>query len=618
MNENEKKYFKSEIDQLTVLFDLVQKKEYLFDAEKVIGEGTYTTAFFGNKGQVVSRELDRDECIEHALSSRHLTELSCNLLIAEIAGHVSFDVSSQIEKTSCFNFHFKSESCTKDDFSDESSEEYNSTYSTSYSPLTQQSDPFPETLKTNHETLSPIDPKQNDTSIQNSPQTSPELCFIRPEDDSKSISKDSQSSWETFYSEDQYPAFLTMFHGYGGKDLSSIIRSKKSNIQDWEKYCESVAQHILQHLVLLHVGISTIHGDIKPNNVVVNEHGIACLIDYNLARVGINHENIVFADTDIPMYNSYFRPLEMWSDEFGHDPVHVTSQSDMWAFGMFLVCLVLKNDIPFPSSKSQSLSSNENSILEMIENIANISNKCHLSRGKQILKLIEPHFQFQVKQKKLVTWISKCLQKEPLQRSKAIELLNEPKHIVEIEMWKRHSELQYRALARKGWMMYPDHKNNLLQLINTILGDQNGLHVGKGMDLFECLQGKFAQFNTSRLSLHLSSLLLLVCIDTCRSLYQGVDTDITELNQEMIKVFDFKNENQNEHLQLIQLAHRLVHAFIPTINMGFDTYLEMIHEPEYKIFSNQLCHSLKPLSIKQWCSDFTGYTARDLIRLKKM
>ena len=640
------------------------KPLFEFEYEEYLAEGAYTTAILGNEETVVCRQIQRDELEfeEFGLSCRHITEISANILINEIASFFKWKCCAMIQKTSSFQFEFVSqllhEHSRYSDYDDDDDDETHyeetegeKTNETEKEQSNTQSDETNETNETNEtqpkrkrsgtvsiEKKEIKKPKNTPDSLKNV-ETPPsntsfkqfsklnlgeEKDFIKekisPIENLKfeTPDKTSSSSWEDM--DEDYPNYLVLYHGYGGHDLGHMMEKRKK--LTFEHY-EDISVQILENLFICHHGAQIVHGDIKPNNIIIdNDLKSAALIDYNLCRKGILHKNIVFAKTTIPMYNSRFRPPEMWEKE-DEMITEVTSQSDMWAFGMLLVCFIIDKDLPIPVPKKSKFD-DDDYVLKQIEKIADIPfKKCHLERGKKILSLLQKSYQYQKKHKNMIIQISKCLMKNGMDRATCIDLL--PKNInymKEMENWRKWKELEHRAIARKGWVIYPEQrKYQILEIFKqSQKWIQQDIYLGKTMDLFEIVQGKLALLNFT-ISIDLFLYFIIACYILVESLYSGEDIIMEEVFQSFFQNEDSIKEENDQKFEMLRKIHLIIHDLAPSIDHGYSSLMDMILVPTMDNNNFIQFPELKEKEIEKVFKDFVsnhvGVTTIDYISMNK-
>ncbi|GAA0140310.1 transmembrane signal receptor [Lithospermum erythrorhizon] len=130
----------------------------------------------------------------------------------------------------------------------------------------------------------------------------------------------------------EYPALVYEYTGPG--ILSCILDSTNKNptILSWKTRVKIVSD-IGNAIVYLHTSFPTpiIHRDLKPSKVIIDEHGVAKLVDFSLAVVLPPGESRV---VDFVYGTPVFLDPEYYESSF------VTEKSDVYSFGIFLLMLL--------------------------------------------------------------------------------------------------------------------------------------------------------------------------------------------------------------------------------------------------------------------------------------
>jgi len=88
-----------------------------------------------------------------------------------------------------------------------------------------------------------------------------------------------------------------------------------------------------------------IHGDMKADNILISGTGVPCLCDFGLSIVAEELRTMKLSDNMMSAGNPRWMAYELISAE-DLDHSNVTTESDMWAFGMVLL-EIFTGDFPF-------------------------------------------------------------------------------------------------------------------------------------------------------------------------------------------------------------------------------------------------------------------------------
>ncbi|TFK17079.1 kinase-like protein [Coprinopsis marcescibilis] len=138
------------------------------------------------------------------------------------------------------------------------------------------------------------------------------------------------------------PALVTPFYGNG-----NLMQYAKTNSCSQRKLLELLTQASsgLSYLHSIRPN-AVIHGDIKACNILVNDDGQACLIDFGLSRVldTRGYTSTSFGGTLRWMAHELLAPPDVDSDDFKPPPL--TKNSDVWSFGMTIL-EIFTLDVPY-------------------------------------------------------------------------------------------------------------------------------------------------------------------------------------------------------------------------------------------------------------------------------
>ncbi|MGE5457701.1 MAG: protein kinase domain-containing protein [Methanococcaceae archaeon] len=132
--------------------------------------------------------------------------------------------------------------------------------------------------------------------------------------------------------------FIAMAY-YEGETLKDRIRSKSINISD----AVEIAIQVAKGLAKAHQQ-SIIHRDIKPDNIIITNDGVAKIVDFGLARLTGRNE---ITRPGITMGTlSYISPEQIQGRKIDH-------RTDMWSFGIMLYEM-LTGELPFRGEIDQA------------------------------------------------------------------------------------------------------------------------------------------------------------------------------------------------------------------------------------------------------------------------
>ncbi|CAI9782564.1 unnamed protein product [Fraxinus pennsylvanica] len=176
--------------------------------------------------------------------------------------------------------------------------------------------------------------------------------------------------------------------------LVDVIRQIKTIL---EPYLAVVCKQVLQGLVYLHHEKHVIHRDIKPSNLLVNHKGEVKITDFGVSAMLAN--SMGQRDTFVGTYN-YMAPERISGSTYDN-------KSDIWSLGMVILeCAIGR----FPYTKSEDQQSGP-SFYELLQAI--VGSPPPFAPPDQF----SPEF---------CSFVSACIQKDPKDRSSALDLLNHP------------------------------------------------------------------------------------------------------------------------------------------------------------------------------------------------
>ncbi|CAI9759035.1 unnamed protein product [Fraxinus pennsylvanica] len=176
--------------------------------------------------------------------------------------------------------------------------------------------------------------------------------------------------------------------------LVDVIRQVKTIL---EPYLAVVCKQVLQGLVYLHHEKHVNHRDIKPSNLLVNHEGEVKITDFGVSAMMAN--SMGQRDTFVGTYN-YMAPERISGSTYDN-------KSDIWSLGMVILECAIGH---FPYTKSEDPQSGP-SFYELLQAIVGS------------LPPSAPPDQFSPE---FCSFVSACIQKDPKDRSSALDLLNHP------------------------------------------------------------------------------------------------------------------------------------------------------------------------------------------------
>ncbi|KAK6795771.1 hypothetical protein RDI58_009226 [Solanum bulbocastanum] len=164
-----------------------------------------------------------------------------------------------------------------------------------------------------------------------------------------------------------------------------------------EPYLAVVCKQVLQGLVYLHHERHVIHRDIKPSNLLVNHKGEVKITDFGVSAMLAS--SMGQRDTFVGTYN-YMAPERISGSTYDY-------KSDIWSLGMVILeCAIGR--FPYIQSEDQQA---RPSFYELLEAI--VSSPPPSAPADQF----SPEF---------CSFVSACIQKDPRDRSSALDLLSHP------------------------------------------------------------------------------------------------------------------------------------------------------------------------------------------------
>ncbi|XP_055828727.1 mitogen-activated protein kinase kinase 6 [Solanum dulcamara] len=164
-----------------------------------------------------------------------------------------------------------------------------------------------------------------------------------------------------------------------------------------EPYLAVVCKQVLQGLVYLHHERHVIHRDIKPSNLLVNHKGEVKITDFGVSAMLAS--SMGQRDTFVGTYN-YMAPERISGSTYDY-------KSDIWSLGMVILeCAIGR--FPYIQSEDQQA---RPSFYELLEAI--VSSPPPSPPADQF----SPEF---------CSFVSACIQKDPRDRSSALDLLSHP------------------------------------------------------------------------------------------------------------------------------------------------------------------------------------------------
>ncbi|KAM0030787.1 putative mitogen-activated protein kinase kinase STE-STE7 family [Helianthus debilis subsp. tardiflorus] len=176
--------------------------------------------------------------------------------------------------------------------------------------------------------------------------------------------------------------------------LVDIIRQIKTIL---EPYLAVVCKQVLQGLVYLHNERHVIHRDIKPSNLLVNKKGEVKITDFGVSAMLAT--SMGQRDTFVGTYN-YMSPERISGGAYDY-------KSDIWSLGLVILeCAIGR--FPYIQSEDQKVSPSFYELLEAI-----VAKPPPMAPADQF----SPEF---------CSFVSSCIQKDPKDRSSALDLLSHP------------------------------------------------------------------------------------------------------------------------------------------------------------------------------------------------
>ncbi|KAL8234835.1 hypothetical protein R6Q59_020935 [Mikania micrantha] len=174
--------------------------------------------------------------------------------------------------------------------------------------------------------------------------------------------------------------------------LVDVIRQLKTIL---EPYLAVVCKQVLQGLVYLHHDRHVIHRDIKPSNLLINQKGEVKITDFGVSAMLAS--SMGQRDTFVGTYN-YMSPERISGKAYDY-------KSDIWSLGLVILeCAIGR--FPFIQSEDQQ---NWPSFYELLDAI--VSKPPPTAPPDQF----SPEF---------CSFVSACIQKDPKDRSSALDLLS--------------------------------------------------------------------------------------------------------------------------------------------------------------------------------------------------
>ncbi|GJX32382.1 mitogen-activated protein kinase kinase 1, partial [Tanacetum coccineum] len=176
--------------------------------------------------------------------------------------------------------------------------------------------------------------------------------------------------------------------------LTDVIRQLKTIL---EPYLAVLCKQVLQGLVYLHHERHVIHRDIKPSNLLVNQKGEVKITDFGVSAMLAS--SMGQRDTFVGTYN-YMSPERISGKAYDY-------KSDIWSLGLVILeCAIGR--FPFIQSEDQQGGPTFYELLDAI-----VSKPPPTAPPDQF----SPEF---------CSFVSACIQKDPKDRSSALDLLSHP------------------------------------------------------------------------------------------------------------------------------------------------------------------------------------------------
>nr|GEV29844.1 mitogen-activated protein kinase kinase 6 [Tanacetum cinerariifolium] len=174
--------------------------------------------------------------------------------------------------------------------------------------------------------------------------------------------------------------------------LVDVIRQLKTIL---EPYLSVVCKQVLQGLVYLHNERHVIHRDIKPSNLLVNQKGQVKITDFGVSAMLAT--SMGQRDTFVGTYN-YMSPERISGGAYDY-------KSDIWSLGL-VILECAKGRFPYIQTEDQQVLPSFYELLDAI-----VSKPPPSAPTDQF----SPEF---------CTFVSSCIQKDPKNRSSALDLLS--------------------------------------------------------------------------------------------------------------------------------------------------------------------------------------------------
>lgn len=176
--------------------------------------------------------------------------------------------------------------------------------------------------------------------------------------------------------------------------LADVIRQVKTIL---EPYLAVVCKQVLQGLVYLHNERHVIHRDIKPSNLLVNHKGEVKITDFGVSAMLAS--SVGQRNTFVGTYN-YMSPERISGSTYDY-------KSDIWSLGLVILeCAIGR--FPYIQSEEQL---GAPSFYELLDAI--VRSPVPSAPADQF----SPEF---------CSFVSACIQKDPIDRSSALDLLDHP------------------------------------------------------------------------------------------------------------------------------------------------------------------------------------------------
>ncbi|KAG9451812.1 hypothetical protein H6P81_004716 [Aristolochia fimbriata] len=210
------------------------------------------------------------------------------------------------------------------------------------------------------------------------------------------INQSSQSPYVVVWYQSFYDngVFSIIMEYMDGGSLSDFLRHVKTIP---EPYLAAICRQVLQGLIYLHHEKHIIHRDLKPSNLLINHTGGVKITDFGVSAILASTSGQ--RDTFVGTCN-YMSPERISGGAYG-------SKSDIWSLGLVLLECA-SGCFPYMPPNEQGQWGN---FYELLEAIVDQPPPC------------APPDQFSPE---FCSFISACVQKDPIQRKSAPELLKHP------------------------------------------------------------------------------------------------------------------------------------------------------------------------------------------------